>query len=248
MQMHKFLVPLIVIIGLFSSIQTSLAEMTVSDAEKAVFAYLKLTDQEPNFEAWIKNSQKYLDATKARKVKILEEDRERLDWGFGTFDVTKDFITIKAPIRLTTTLREDGTRMVYTRFVDDRHNETPYFPFSFGKDSIAFIIQGLESYAAIALKPEEIPKIKQYFYNSAPYEAEMEMRIRPISADAEKKLLIDYKDQWLMLGDIAYLKINYYDEFKLQNINVWDYNAPWYLDESQKALLDMFKETETTTE
>lgn len=242
--MHKILIPLAIIIGLFTNIQNSRAENSISDSEKAVFAYLKMTEQEPNLEAWVKNSPTYLDGRKSEKKKILEEEKIRLDWGFGTYDVKNDFITIKSKIRLTTGVKDDGKRFLYTRFVDERHNETPYFPFQYGKDSIAFVIENLESYQVITLKPEEIPKIKQYFYDSAPYEAEIEMRIRPISADSEKKLFVDYKDQWLMLGDIAYLKINYYDEYKLEDVIVWDYNAPWYLDESQKALLNMFKETE----
>ena len=235
----------IFIIGLFTTIHTSFAQMTVSEEEKAVFAYLRLTDQEPDYDAWIKNTEKYQDARTQRRKQILEEEKERLDWGFGTYNARESLITIKAKIRLSTTVKEDGRRMLYTRFDDERHNETPYFPFKYGKDSIAFIIQDLETYRAIELEPEEIPKIKEYFYDSAPYEAEMEMRIRPLSADSNEKLFVDYKDQWLMLGDIAYLRINYYDEFKLEDMNVWDYNAPWYLDESQKALLDMFKEPET---
>lgn len=247
--MHKNFIVIIFIIGLFSAIQKSLAEKdaekSVNDAEKAVFAYLQLTNQKPDYEALIKNSQKYLESGKARQAKMLEEEKARLDWGFATFNVKEDLITIKAKIRLTTAVREDGIRMVYTRFVEERHNETPYFPILFGEDSIAFVIQNLEQYRAIQIKPEEVPKIKQYFYDSAPYEAEIEMRIRPVSADASDKLFVDYKEQWLMLGEIAYLKINYYDEFKLETVNVWDYNAPWYLDESQRALLNLFKEPET---
>jgi len=235
----------LLIIGLFTNIQTSFAQMTISDDEKAVIAYLKLTEQEPDYNAWVKNTPIYTEAHAAQKVRILEDEKARLDWGFATYDVKKDLVTIKAKIRLSTAVKEDGKRMLYTRFNDERHNEISYFPYTYGKDSIAFIIQGLEKYQQIELSPEEIPKIKEYFHDSAPYEAEIEMRIRPLSADAEQKLLVDYKDQWLMLGDIAYLKINHYDEFKLENINVWDYNAPWYLDESQKALMNMFKEPKT---
>lgn len=242
--MHKSFAILTFIIGVFIHIQSSHAETSISEEEKVIFAYWKLTEQEADFENWIKNSPKYLDASRYQREKILKEDTARLNWGFGTYDHTKDFITIKSKIRLTTNVKDDNKRYLYTRFVDERHNENFYFPFAFGKQSVAFVIENLENYQAIALKPEEIPKVKQYFYDSAPYEAEIEMRIRPISADKEKKLFIDYQDQWLMLGDIAYLKINYYDEYKLQNIIVWDYNAPWYLDESQKALLNLFKETE----
>ncbi len=241
--MLKPIVILTCIISVFVNVETVFAQTKITDDEKVIFAYLKLTEQKPDFDSWIKNSKQYLEASRFLHEKILKDEKARLDWGFGTYDYTKDFITIKKKIRLTTNVREGNKRYIYTRFVDDKHNENFYFTYKYGTESIAFIIQNLDNYQAIELKPEEIPKIKDYFYDSAPYEAEIEMRIKPISADSEKKLFIDHMEQWLMLGEIAYLKINYYDEFKLQDVIVWDYNAPWYLDESQKALLELFKET-----
>jgi len=234
----------LIIIGLFAFIQTAFAELEVTEEERAVFAYFKLTDQKPDYEQWIKNSTKYQEARGVLQDDILSTETERLSWGFETFDLAKGFITITRPIRLTTVVNEDGKRVVNTRFVDERHNETPYFPISYGNESIAFIIEGLEQYRTITLKPEEVAKIKEYFFDASPYEAVMELRIRPLSADAQEKLFVDYKDQWLMLGDIAYLQIKFYDEYKLENITVWDYNAPWYLEVSQKALLEMFKNTD----
>ena len=240
--MHKSFITLFFIIGLFAFIQNSIAEMTVSEEEKAVFAYFKLTDQTPDFQKWVTNSVKYQESRQSEQPEILSKEKERLDWGFGTYDVAKDFITIRRKIRLTTMSGEDGKRVIKTRFVDERHNETPYFPIMYGDESIALIVEGLEQYKTIALKPEEVTKVKEYFYDSAPYEATMEVRIRPVSADAQNKLFVDYKDQWLMLGDIAYLKVQYYDEYKLEDVTIWDYNAPWYLEVSQKALLELFKE------
>ncbi|NCT41767.1 MAG: hypothetical protein GW778_08935 [Alphaproteobacteria bacterium] len=242
--MYKPHAIVIVIIGLFSFIQTSFAQITITGEEKAVFAYFKLTNQIPDYEKWIKNSDPYINGRKAEKSKILTEEKERLSWGFDQYNVEKDFINLQRPIRLTTFINQDGKRVIDTRFIDDRHNETPYFPISYGKESIAFIVEELVNYKQIELKDEEIPKVKDYFYDSAPYEAMINIRIRPISADAKNKLFVDYKDQWLMLGDIAYLKIEFRDEYKLEDVIVWDYNAPWYLDESQKALLEMFKSTE----
>ena len=241
--MRNCLAYLTLIIGIFSVVHSATAEdMVISEEEKAVFAYLKLTEQEPDFENWIKNTQRYQEARKAEKDKLFESEKKRLDWGFATHDPKKDLVTFRSPIRLTTYTDENGKRVVNTRFVNNTQNEESYFPIQYGPEPIAFIIQDLEKYRNITLQPEEIKKIKEYFYDSAPYEAIMEIRVRPLSADNKDKLFVDYKEQWLMLGDIAYIKIDYYDEFKLQHINVWDSNAPWYLDESQRALLEMFQE------
>ena len=236
------------IIGFFIVLETQASEIKIKEEEKAVYAFFQLIDAKPKYDFWVKNRLEYEEASRYERKKMLEDETARLKWGFENYNAEEDLITIKANIRVTTGRKEDGSRYIYTRFVDDRHNRFPYFPYFYGTEAIAFIIQDLEKFSAVKLKPEEIPKVKQYFFSSAPYEAVMEMRIRPVSADSQGKLEVDGQLQWLMLGEIAYLKINYYDDYKLGDVAVWDYNAPWYLEESQKALLNMFKEPEKEEE
>lgn len=239
--LHRLLACTLFITGFLAFIQTSQAQLSVSDQEKAVFAFMKLTNQEPNLKNWIVNSTKYQKANKFDRESLLETEETRLGWGFGTYDVTKDFIKVKSKIRLTTEVNADNKRVLNVSFAHNS-NETPYFPFPYGEEWIAFIINDLIDFKTITLKPEEVPKVKQYFYDAAPYEAEIEIRLRPLTADATAPLEVDGTEQWLMLGDVAYLKIEFYDKFKFENVLVWDYNAPWYLSESQKALLELFKE------
>ncbi len=239
--MYKIVTLLISLTAFLIHPQNTFAQAQITEDEKAIIAYLKLTDKKPDYDAWIKNTEKYKGASQYAQANILKEEKERLEWGFTSYNTEEELITIKAKIRISTALVADNKRVIYTRFVDDRHNETPYFPYIYGVDSIAFIIQELENFQTLNVKPKEVPLVKQYLHDSTPYEAEIEMRIKPISADKKAKLLVDYKEQWLMLGEIAYLKINYYDTYKLQNINLWDYNAPWYQEETQRALFEMFK-------
>lgn len=215
--------------------------LDINEHEKVICAFLKLTNQKPSLESWIKNSEKYKEANKFDKPLILKTDKARLTLGCNTYEVKKDFITIKEKIRISTSLNSQRKRIVNIRFIDKAKNESTHFPYQYGTDSIALITEELENFKQVTLQPEEIPLITKHFHDNAPYEAIMEIRVKLLSADAHSKLEVDGEKQWLMLGDIAYIKIDYFDKFKNGNTAIWDYNAPWYYNESQKTLLEMFR-------
>jgi len=220
----------------------SYAQLSVNDEEKAVFAFLKLAAKKPNLGTWITHSTKYQQAAKFDKERLLETEKIRLGGAFGTYNVKKDFIKIKSNIRLISSVDTDGKAKLTVRFTDHELIETPYFPFPYGEQSIALIVSDLNKFLSVELTPEEAQLAQRYLHSSAPYEAKLELRIRPLSVDASAPLQIDGIEQWLMMGDIAYLKILFHDEYKRKEIAIWDYNAPWYLSESQRELLDLFKE------
>ena len=242
MLFHRLLTISLLTISFFAAQGTALAQQTVSQEEKVVLSFLKLSKQEPNYDSWITNSPLYMNASKFDKEDVLESETERLGLGYGTYDVDNDIITLKDSVRLTTRMNNEGKRILDIRFTDEKKNDIPHFSIPYGTETIALIPEKLENFNIITLKPEEIAAIKKYFYDSAPYEAQMEIRIKPKSADGSSKIQITNKEQWILLGEIAYLKIEYYDRFKLEHVTVWDYNAPWYLSESQKALIEMFRD------
>jgi len=241
---HKFLTIFLLVIGCSSIAGKTIAQeriLNIDEHEKAICAFLSLTSQKPDLENWIRHSKKYKQANKFDKPLILKADRTRLANGCDIYEANKDFVTIKEKIRISTSLNDQGKRIISLRFADKTKNKSTYFSYQYGTNSIALITQELENFRKITLKPEEIPLITKHLHDNAPYEAEIEMRIKPLSADTGSTLKIGGKKQWLMLGDIAYIKINFFDKFKNKNTTIWNYNAPWYYNESQKALLEMFK-------
>lgn len=241
---HKFLTIFAFIIGFSAITNEATAQernLNINEHEKAICAFLEITNQDPDLKSWILNSEKYKNANKFDKPIIVEEDNTRLAIGCNTYEVKKDLITIKEKVRVTTSLNDQKKQIMNIRFIDRAKNKSAHFPYQYGTDSIALVTEELENFKQVPLQTEQIPLITKHFHDNAPYEAELEMRVKPISADATSKLEIGGKEQWLMLGDIAYIKINYFDKFKSKNTTVWDYNAPWYYNESQKALLEMFR-------
>ena len=246
MLFRRLLTTSLYIISFFAVVGTSLAQQTVTEEEKVVLSFLNLTNQEPDFERWIKDSPPYINANKFDKEDLLESEIERLGLGYGTYDLENDIITLKDSVRLTTRKNGQGQRVLDIRFTDEKKNDIPHFSIPYGKDHIALIAEKLGDFKQIILKPEEIAAVKKYFYDSAPYEAQIEIRIKPKSADNSSKINVAGLEQRILFGEIAYLKVQYYDKYKLEHVTVWDYNAPWYLSESQKALIEMFRTPEQT--
>jgi len=225
---NKYLILFIVIPCFLLAFHASANEKPITHEEKAVFSYMKLTNQSPQYDDWIMNSEIYNATPNYLKKKLVKTGVQRLKNGFNAYDHKKELINVKRPIRLKTTVNSDDQQILNIQFIKNGFNETPYFPFPYGKESIALIATELERFKTITLEADQVPTITKYFYDSAPYEASMEVVLRPLSADSKEPLFVDYKERWLMLGDIANVRIAYFDDYKLEDITIWEYTAPWY--------------------
>src|SRR5262245_34468946 len=68
----------------------------ISESEKAVFAFFKLAKTEPDFEHWVKSSEKFRQAADTyQQQQILRVEMLRLQYGFGTYDVAKNSIRLR---------------------------------------------------------------------------------------------------------------------------------------------------------
>lgn len=51
-------------------------------------------------------------------------------------------------------------------------------------------------------------------------------------------MLLDGKNQWLMMAEIATFSATTYDEGEV----IWDYRAPWYYTETEKHIGGLYRE------
>ena len=214
--------------------------LTLSDSEKVVCSFLKLSNKDADIDAWITNSERYKKANKFDRRDIMREDKERLPKACDSYNRETDLIRITDEVRASTTVK-DGKRILEIKFTDREKNENLFYSYTYGPDAIALILKAFQNHRVNTLEPEQIPIIKKYFHDGAPYETEIELRVKAVTADDSSKIQVEGKDQWLMLGDIAYIKVDYRDKFLYKMVTVWDYNAPWYFNESQRTLLDVFR-------
>ncbi len=69
--------------------------------------------------------------------------------------------------------------------------------------------------------------MRHYFQRvNRPYDAILNMRIQPISADNNKTFQLDGVDQWLMMGDVAFLEFIFVDLNTKEEESLWEYSAP----------------------
>lgn len=201
----------------------------ITGDEKAVFAYLKLSKQnEPDFEPWIKHSPLYKKTARTFQNDILDAEKERLTAGFEAYKTAeKDekLLKVKRDVTLFTNKGKDGKPRLNFQFPDGQDLEIPYFPYPYGEDSIALIVDDLKKFASVKLGAQQHKTVKEYFFDEAPYTGVLEMKIRPVSADSSAAMEIDGQNRWLMLGEIESLTFRYYDRYKQINAVLWEYKA-----------------------
>jgi hypothetical protein len=210
----------------------------VTESDKAVFAFFHLTGGTPDYEQWVRNSDKYLAAAADPKLQadLYEIETLRLKWGFGTYNKDKDFLKIRTPVKLAINNDPKHGKLSFLFPTADGH--VPYFPFNYGKEWIALIVGDVENFLTVPLSPDEYAFIRKQFQPDTPYDGEILLRIKAVKADASNTLPLDGLDQWLMMGETGYMELIYTPPAETE-IVLWSFMAPWYMSDAQKDLLPL---------
>lgn len=238
--------PLILII-LFSGAALvsapAFATLKITGQEKAVFAFFKLANSTPNYTKWIKRTPEFLKLDKDAQPYYFKEEDVRLKWGFGTYNVKKDFLKIQTNV-LVRYEGEKGQKTLKINLPDFPDAASPFFPYPYGQDWIALIVSDLDKFTTIPIDQDHEEEIKKYISSNPEktHRAILRMRLRPLSADSRAPLELNNASHWLLLSDTAYVSLEYYDEETSKPVVLWDYTAPWYLSETERNLLEILKE------
>lgn len=198
----------------------------ISENDKAVFAFFTLNGHTPAYQDWIENSPKYLaQTTYEGKREVLEAELLRLKWGFGTYNAGRDFIKIRTPVKLLI----QGNYLAFS-FHEASGRNVPYFPFQYGKEWIAMIVNDLEPLFELELTPEEKARTATLPKNRV-FDGEIVLRLRPVTADNDAPLKLDGTDHWLLMSDTGRL------ELLSEGAVLATYTAPWFLEKAEKGVL-----------
>lgn len=226
------------------------AALQVSEEEKAVFSFFKLAESTPDYDGWISNSPRYRQAPESQRQAVHNEEETRLKWGFGTFKPETDFLKIETEIELRL-VRQGENLFLNFSFPDRQEGEAPYFPYSYGSEWIALVVDDLEKFTRIPIAEEDRAYIKEKLGAGTVFKARLKMRVRPLSVDAKAPLSLAGKEKfWLLRGDIAYLA---FENPEQQPANpgasgderktaIFSYTAPWYLSDTEADLLKLLGE------
>ena len=209
----------------------------ISESDKAIFAFFKLTRGVPAYEKWVRESEQYLSAAAdpVLQKEVFETEILRLKWGFGTYNLDSDFIKIRTAVKMI--LRgENGHEKISFLFPHTAQDHIPYFPFPYGEEWIALVVNDLGGASLdLPLTPEEAGKAAALLPANTPVDGQITLQIRPVKADNTQPLKLDGADQWLMMGETGYYELSY------QGTVLGSYMADWYLTDTEKQLLPLLK-------
>lgn len=228
----------------------------VTSEEKAIFAFFRAANVAPDYEFWIKSSYKYRRLDEHKQQKYFISEMMRLGRGYSVYDKERDVLIIKADIFSRYIPGEDGEASRITfRFFNAVGAEIPSFNFPYGDDIVSLVIDRLSVFSDLKLKDNQREVLLQKVpYLKDDFDAKLEIHVRVARADLDKPLMTpEKKRQWLMVGDIAYLKCTFSSFYENNDDNLlWDYLAPWYEAEFQRKKIpdeakyphpyDLFKE------
>ena len=216
----------------------AVVDVSIGDDEKPIFAYFRLIERLPDFEYWVKNSSRYIKSTTEQSRDFAyDSEMKRLQWGFGTYDETKEFLRIRAPVELRLSKDEAGKHRLHFTLVGFENSEFPFFPFSYGQMSVALLIKDLDRFNNLKISDVNYSRVSSHFEDQDVLRAYVKIRVRPLSADVSEPIVIDNEHFWGLSGDIAYFSYELEDAQRLVS-----YTAPWYLSKSENELLDLLGE------
>jgi len=218
------------------------AQARLSEQEKAIFAFYHLTETgKPDFTSYVKALKRYKDTEKKYQKNVFEKEMSRMQWGMDVYNPEKDFLKIGTAVDVKLSSPSGGRPAVLSfQFPHEGKDYIPYFPYDFGGEWIALLIEDLPLFSRMELAPAQYAFIKAYLPDDGmPYPAKLHMQIRPISADNTAPFQLGGINQWLMMGDIAALKFDVADRSSQQNKTLWEYAPDWYLTGTQKELLPL---------
>lgn len=215
----------------------------ISNKETAVIAFFRLAGVAPDYEAWITEGSAYqaFETTKEQE-KFLVSEALRLGQGYSQYNPSKSVLEFKTSVIARYTPPEGGKpAKFHFKFPEQSDDYIPVFEYPYGKNSIALVVNRFADFSTLPLTKEQYTKVKTFMpFQDEEYTAKLSMSIRPTRADIDRPLVNKNINQWMMLGEVAYMRCQIVDPTNLQQTQVWEFVAPWYEKE--------FKEKETPEE
>lgn len=215
-----------------------------SEAEKAGFAFYRLSNMAPDFYDWVKYSDSYLKAQPEDQDKILQKDSYRLEQGFRDYFPDEDLSVIKAKVMIkfpNALEREDLVKKrqkipVNIVFTDIKES---HFPFQAGDIWVTLIPNEIENALSLQFTSKEFVLFAKRLRMKAEaiqLNAELVLRLRPVSAGKEAPFIVDNIELWMVLTEIGSIEIwsPNHDSF------IWSYEEDWFVSDEYKLLQDLF--------
>ncbi len=215
------------------------ADLSYSEADKAVLAFFKVGNAVPDYDGWIKAMPEYYTAPKEDQERIYHEQDVRLKWAFADFDHTDNFLKITTAVFIRK-IEKDNQFFLQFKFPEGGDLGAHIFPYPFRKEWVALSVEDLQNFESIPISENVAERIAPLFDSSDMIEGLLNLHVRPLGADYSASKLIDHMYFWLLRGDVAQFELRSQVEAHSYQ-SVITYTAPWYLNETESELLELMK-------
>lgn len=223
------------------------AKPAVTDpmTERVAFAFYKLGGKTPDFKVWAENKPEYRDVRTSDQESWIRNEMIALKQRFVSFDPEKDLIPIRivADIEVAEVMgesySEEGRRFELKVSAGDQ--SMLYFPYQVNGQYIALIPNRIDAVLTREVDEALFNKIQSgitYDRQTKTGTGVLNFLLRPVSVDMKQPMLLDGKNQWLMMAEIATFSATTYDEGDV----IWDYRAPWYYTQTEKNIGGLYRE------
>ncbi|MBI4031663.1 MAG: hypothetical protein HY370_08285 [Proteobacteria bacterium] len=220
-----------------------------SETEKVAFAFHYLSNIEPEFERWVKKTDRYKNARTAEKQQILNDDLYRLQNGYHKYHPDEDLIHIEAPAQIR--FRDYSGRALYNDAGEKRTKHVVItipginsgaIPFELDKLWVAVVAKDYDFFVNLYLTEKEYQKfINDLGYKAVYYShlaAVIDIFLRPVDVDMRAPVLVDDQEMWLMLAEIGSFTIWQREHKKM----AWEISASWFVSDTSRDLLNLYED------
>lgn len=199
-----------------SHAQQDLIKRSSPDRDVAI-AFYKLSKTFPNFEKWASFSQDAVTAPEDEKEEVIEEQVLSQELAFSQYDYLTQPITIRAVVTVSVADQEDGPPLLSIAFDNQK---TAFFPFSYGDEEFAVIVENLDVLSSIPISLVEA----RYIAERLPLDGQilLVMDVMPYKTSRKKELQQEGQSYNVLFSKLGAMSL-YNSELAL----VWNWQAIW---------------------
>ncbi len=202
--------------------------------EQGVFAFFSLAGVAPDYEHWVKSTSDFQNLPYAKQDDYFIKEAIRLGSGYSQYDPNTDMLNIETGVVLSLKISDDKqSGRMYFSFPKQEKDYIPTFSYPYGKNEwVSLVVNKLALFSDMYIEADHFRNVSEHIhYEGEKYRAILTMRVKPIEADHVKPVKMGRVKQWIMVGEIAYMKCEAESDKTGEMEKMWDYVAPWYAEQ-----------------
>ena len=199
--------------------------------EQGVFAFFGLAGVAPDYEHWVKSTSEFQNLPQDKQDDFFIKEAIRLGTGYSQYEPGVDMLNIETSVSLSMNISEDQkSGRLYFSFPNQGKEYIPTFSYPYGRNEwVSLVVNKLALFSDMYIEAEHFSSVSKHLRNpDDTYRAILTMRVKPIEADHVQPVTMGRVKQWIMVGEIAYMKCDAESDVTGKMEKMWDYVAPWY--------------------